>query len=262
MNVLVLCTGNSCRSQVAGAHRSAARDVSDEHRYVGEIKDSPATDCLDHAVYWEWEDGEILPPVDLHLAGGGGSAAESQALAIRNHTREVVGFETGARGAMRWQYDGSWTGASLDDLICDEGDEWDLREAHDVNDAGWIVGWGTLDGIEHAFVLVPIERLCPIDVSGAYGIPDGIVDVSDLLAVLGQFSDDPCPSLCACSADTNGDGRVNVTDLLNVLGAWGSDGCGGAGSEIPETIQDCIDKFGYEDPEALEACIEFVTGGM
>ncbi len=47
---------------------------------------------------------------------------------------------------------------------------------------------------------------------------DGIVDVTDLLLLLGAWgscSGDPCP------ADLNGDGTVNVADLLILLGNWG-----------------------------------------
>lgn len=51
----------------------------------------------------------------------------------------------------------------------------------------------------------------PADLNG-----DGIVNISDLLILLGQWGD------CAdCPADFNGDGVVNVFDLLVLLGAWG-----------------------------------------
>lgn len=45
---------------------------------------------------------------------------------------------------------------------------------------------------------------------------DGVVDTSDLLALLGQWG--PCG---ACSADIDGDGGVGVGDLLMLLANWG-----------------------------------------
>jgi hypothetical protein len=48
---------------------------------------------------------------------------------------------------------------------------------------------------------------------------DGVVDVSDLLILLGAWG--PCPRSNHCPADLNGDGVVDVTDLLILLGNWG-----------------------------------------
>ncbi|MHC4947680.1 MAG: hypothetical protein ACYTG1_05400 [Planctomycetota bacterium] len=55
----------------------------------------------------------------------------------------------------------------------------------------------------------------PADVDG-----DHLVNVTDLLAVLGTWG--PCPLPCppACPADVNGDCAVNVNDLLMVLAHW------------------------------------------
>ena len=43
-----------------------------------------------------------------------------------------------------------------------------------------------------------------------------VVNVTDLLAVMDAWG--PC---IACSADLNGDGIVDVIDLLEVVGNWG-----------------------------------------
>jgi len=48
---------------------------------------------------------------------------------------------------------------------------------------------------------------------------DGIVNVSDLLLLLGAWGD--CPRDGECSADLNGDGTVNLSDLLILLANWG-----------------------------------------
>ena len=52
---------------------------------------------------------------------------------------------------------------------------------------------------------------CPGDVNG-----DGLVDVTDLLKVLGQWG--RCNQ---CVADLDGNGQVDTLDLLEVLGSWG-----------------------------------------
>jgi len=52
---------------------------------------------------------------------------------------------------------------------------------------------------------------CPADVNG-----DGVVDVLDLLAVLGAWGETG-----ELPEDVTGDGVVDVLDLLEVLGAWG-----------------------------------------
>ncbi len=76
----------------------------------------------------------------------------------------------------------------------------------------------------------------PNDISGAYNngggnsfddvcaMPgdlngDGVVDVSDLLILLGAWGD--CPDSGSCPEDINGDGTVDVSDLLILLGNWG-----------------------------------------
>jgi len=48
---------------------------------------------------------------------------------------------------------------------------------------------------------------------------DGVVNVSDLLILLGAWG--TCPNASTCPADLNDDGVVNVSDLLLLLGNWG-----------------------------------------
>lgn len=56
-----------------------------------------------------------------------------------------------------------------------------------------------------------ISPNCPADING-----DGVVDVVDLLEVVGSWGESGVPS------DINADGVVNVSDLLAVVDAWGS----------------------------------------
>jgi hypothetical protein len=55
------------------------------------------------------------------------------------------------------------------------------------------------------------QPLCPEDLNA-----DGVVNVSDLLILLGAWGD-----CSGCDEDLNGDGVVNVSDLLILLGQWG-----------------------------------------
>lgn len=62
-----------------------------------------------------------------------------------------------------------------------------------------------------------LPAACPADVAGG----DGVVDVNDLLLLLGTWG--PCPGPCPphCAGDIDEDCEVGVTDLLVLLGAWG-----------------------------------------
>jgi hypothetical protein len=69
-----------------------------------------------------------------------------------------------------------------------------------------------------------------------------------------------CPEGEICWSDIDMDGDVDTADLLELLGHWGE--CGIGGGHIPRNVQDCIDRFGFGEPEALEACIQAVTGEL
>jgi hypothetical protein len=56
---------------------------------------------------------------------------------------------------------------------------------------------------------------CLGDING-----DNVVNVSDLLLLLGAWG--TCPTPDNCPGDFNGDGVVNVADLLIMLSAWGA----------------------------------------
>ncbi len=114
------------------------------------------------------------------------------------------------------------------------------------------IGNGGADYTEAAFLLTPLGD-CPADIVGG----DDLVDVLDLLELLGRWGD--CPVGAICYSDLNGDCVVDVQDLLILLGAWGP--CGGPPLPIPRTVQDCLDRFGY-DPIALQACLDAISAGQ
>ena len=53
--------------------------------------------------------------------------------------------------------------------------------------------------------------ICPWDMDG-----DGIVGITDFLALLGAWGTDP-----GGPPDFDGDGNVGITDFLFLLGEWG-----------------------------------------
>ena len=70
---------------------------------------------------------------------------------------------------------------------------------------------GDFQGVGSACSDETCAQPCDGDANG-----DGLVNVTDLLGVIGEWQ---CNS--GCSFDVNGDGTVNVSDLLDVIGNWG-----------------------------------------
>lgn len=94
---------------------------------------------------------------------------------------------------------------------------WQLSDAMDINDAGWIVGTGMHNGVPRGYVLVP-RCVADVDDGSHMGTPDGGVNVDDLLHYLQTFE---VGSADADITDGRGgpvpDGGVNVDDLLYYL---------------------------------------------
>jgi hypothetical protein len=92
----------------------------------------------------------------------------------------------------------------LNDLIVDDG--WVIREANDINNAGWIVGSGERDGEVHAVLLRP-PLIGETDA-------DGDVDLDDFAFATNCMAgpNAPITSDCAC-ADADGDGDVDFADI-------------------------------------------------
>lgn len=75
-------------------------------------------------------------------------------------------------------------------------------------DNAWVDANGSFD------ITLALTPLQPGDVTG-----DGLVNVSDLLAVIGAWGQCPAPPTI-CAADITGDGIVDVQDLLMVIDNW------------------------------------------
>lgn len=241
---------------------SQALKINEAGNIVGWGREVIQAEPLETAVIASyWEDG-ASSPVELGNFDAFDDFEQSIAFGA-NETSPlmVVGASITAAHAYAWlqatngQWDSSDTSLVIDlnDVLfgdCGgENGEWVLREAFDVNDDGWIVGWGLRNGQPRAFVLVPTSQwtTCMADLSEC---PDGNVDVFDLLILIANWGTSGTGA--GLSSDGGGAGVVDVFDLLELLKAWGV--CGQTTGQVPETAQDCYDKF-HSDPEALEQCL-------
>lgn len=92
---------------------------------------------------------------------------------------------------------------------------------------------------------------CCGDVAGGVGGgPDGVINTTDLLAVVSAWGTCPTPP-AECPADCapceNPDGQVNTTDLLQVISAWGA--CDFDNDGMPDTweIENGLDPYSAGD---------------
>ena len=169
---------------------------------------------------------EILLRAD---AGGAPGAPITSPLEVTSYTEVGTGrayfgrpgaeswatFEPVALGPGRYWFEGL--------IVGPEGNFW-LVHVDVRGQESWI-NYEEFNGLEPAsnlfgepadlnFVItgnvIPVD--CPADVTG-----DGVVDVADLLAVLGRWG--PCGDICPEDVDRNR--TVDFADLLAVLAAWG-----------------------------------------
>ena len=245
-----------------------SRGVSDTGALVGYGYTAASSPCKQHAVYWDTAAAD--PPLDLGVVGDLVAGDQTVAVRINNNespeTLQAVGYQLASPDlAFLWECDGScdvlanWSATELDDIIQHCSDFWSIRQAHDVNDDGWIIGWGNANpggpADYRAVILFPEEdcEVCcfaDLDCSGSVG-------AADLLAILAAWGPCPVPPPAVCDADLDCDGTVGASDLLLLLASWET--CEtSAPSEIPKTVEDCYNKFYPNDLDALIACIEAI----
>jgi len=121
-------------------------------------------------------------------------------------------------------------------------DPYDLDQDSDINeDVPGLDGQARIVAttVDMGSFETPVN-LCRADINGnTEGVPDGTVNVQDLLYLLEQWS-----SSCPCAADIapspcGGDGFVNTQDLLALIAAWGADCPSGVINDLGYTVQDC-----------------------
>ena len=144
----------------------------------------------------------------------------------------VVGYastSSGAQHAFVWEY-GTATATDLNSYAASLGatnlSGWVFTEADSVNNNGEIVGYGTLNGVDHAFAWLNYSG--PGDANG-----DGKVDINDLTIVLAHYNQ---TGVGWPAGDFNGDGKVDINDLTIVLANYGHTyGSSGTGmAAVPE----------------------------
>jgi hypothetical protein len=205
--------------------------------------------CRSRALFWEKVDDHMVKFNLGALVTGSPDPNESEAEAIRNTTEyepfQVVGQDVNANEALLWERDGdNWTLTILNDEIggCYPARA-QLYVAKDINDNGWITGWGQLkvSGVWdwRAYVLTHPGD-CPADVNG-----DGKVNIDDLFEVLNHWGD-PLPGVIWIW-DVNFDCIVDIDDVFAVMAAWGDcakgDG-GGEGRDLADILTDWLDAGG------------------
>ncbi|KPK76518.1 MAG: hypothetical protein AMJ79_06450 [Phycisphaerae bacterium SM23_30] len=120
---------------------AAASAINNNDRIVGYSADA---DDVKHAVLWQG--GEVIALAPLSV--------DTWALSL-NDNEQVVGGFAAADGNRAFL----WEGAKFHDLNNQlvDGEGWLLLEAHDINDDGWIVGVGSLNGASEprGFLLLP-----------------------------------------------------------------------------------------------------------
>jgi probable HAF family extracellular repeat protein len=132
-----------------GGESSTAHGVNDVGQVVGWSERAPGGDRIFHAFLWE--DGKMI---DVGALLG---LSNGKAEVINNQGQILIG---------KYLYDSS-TGAVADlhdRISADSG--WSELSARDLNDAGQIVGVGTIDGLRHAFLMTPV----PIPTLSAWGM--------------------------------------------------------------------------------------------
>ena len=146
---------------------------------------------------------------DLGTLGGNYAYANG----INNNDQIVGGSFTDAADSIYHAF--STDGTTMTDLntrITSQAAGWVLSEAKDINDAGAIVGVGTLLGAKHGFLLRP---LAPGDANA-----DGKVDFSDLVRLAQNYNSPD--TLDWEHGDFTGDGHVDFNDLVGLAQNYNS----------------------------------------
>jgi probable HAF family extracellular repeat protein len=141
-----------------GYSMTTATEINELDQIVGRAMISSGEE---HAVLWD--------EVGMHDLGTLSGDTYALATCINNNG-QVVGYSAGYSDerAFLWQSDRGMN--DLNSLI-DPASGWSLNRALGINDSGQIVGDGTFNGQEIAFILTPVPEPSPFALcAGAFGI--------------------------------------------------------------------------------------------
>ena len=201
-----------------GGGTSEGNGINDQGDVVGDSYRAASFDEI--AALWP-SAGTV---VDLGTLGGSTSSARD----INNH-RQIVGYALNSAGAPRAFL--SDAGAPMVDLntLLEADSGWVLLSANAINDAGQIVGEGTLNGEPRAFLLTPpvASDTTPPVISSVTTTPNSIwpprhqmVDVSVRVAASDDSGETPvCAVLSVASSEPdNGNGDGDTSSDTEVVG--------------------------------------------
>jgi probable HAF family extracellular repeat protein len=201
-----------------GGGTSEGNGINDQGDVVGDSYRATSFDEI--AALWP----SAGPVVDLGTLGGSTSSARD----INNH-RQIVGYALNSAGAPRaFLSDGGAPMVDLNTLLeADSG--WVLLSANAINDAGQIVGEGTLNGEPRAFLLTPpvASDTTPPVISSVTTTPNSVwpprhqmVDVSVRVVASDDSGETPvCAVLSVVSSESdNADGDGNTSSDTEVVG--------------------------------------------
>jgi uncharacterized membrane protein len=231
--------GSIRQAEAGNARRSRPYGVNDDTKAAGWVLFDPTggqQECFPTAAYWDSPTDST--PIDLaeYLEPEENEFDPSRAFAINSlDDPQLVGRNEFTGHAILWEFDSPWTGVSgwsSRDLNNHDPDpdptnyiiagcsanKWEITEAHDINDNGWIVALGETVVSStlylHALLLTP--EPCPYDVDN-----DGDIDEDDAAAILGLVENPASPTICPpaiiCHWDVNFDCQITRADLELVL---------------------------------------------
>ena len=144
---------------------------------------------------WTASGGSIEIPLPPDTTSGSARAANSKGWVVGN---------AGGVFAVPFLFDGTTT-YSIAELLPPDATGWDLdmntsSSALGISEDGVIIGSGELDGVVHAYALIPVSAGCN---DADLAEPLGTLDFSDVVAFLGAFA-----------------GSAPEADLAEPLGVW------------------------------------------
>ena len=235
-----------------GPNGSEARRINDTNSIVGWGFDGtePGGPCQKNALFWD--DPTALSAVNLGDTMPPGQAGQASRAEGINNSNVVVGWNTQVNRGLVWEnIDNQWEVTDLNNALVGPCSDWIIKQAHSINDDGWIVAIADTpaNGIElHVVVLTPDLSCCDSCIGDIDC--DGTVATSDLLALLAEWG--PC---VGCASDFDCNGMVSTSDLNALFANWGPCEEGGGGLSLQQAVQ----TVGFANVNACRAWLNNAT---